>query len=272
MSDDIVGQELRPAWPGAPGVECEDVQEMQSEPTRDQAAEAADEAENFAEGVEAGVLPGDPGTARMAANALHRLARRHRSVGVTAADAPQATGKAPGSPGRAPGRPKGPETGPEPKEGPSRARGRAQVEDVDARGPMPNAQQVVLITLGGPTVKDIEHAAARIDPLARFLAKGLSLVKRCKRAKKPVAERTPTGARVGTLGALADVLLLEGGHTIKEIALDLFRKAPTALIKGRDLEANVRARMAHYRRRGDRVVRDGVTGHVKVTIRIGRGI
>lgn len=377
---------LTPAWPGAQGVEGEDdVEELTlgreparapapPEPARSPIADAADDAENFAEGVEAGVLPGDPGTARRAANDLHR---RARSVGAMAvADAPSQSPlerwtraehlakaellvakdylkaieaqdgdqelidasreslgkatrawrhahkmkgqverraaktprKAPGSPAKAIKGPQAPKAAQKPKEGRPRAHGKGSKKAATAAsGPMPNASQVAVITLGGLKIgeSDMERAQREGDPVARFMSGGMAASvavskvlehphkslraqdymkgagttdkkavaksgKAVRGIQKAVADKTVSGAKVGTLGAIADVLLFEGGHTIKEIAMELARKASPAMIKGRDLQANVRARMVHYRRRGDKVVRDEQTGHVKVTLKAGR--
>ncbi len=62
-------------------------------------------------------------------------------------------------------------------------------------------------------------------------------------------------ARNGSLAALIDPLLLAGGMTVKEIAGELAGKAAEAA-KGKDLAANVRARMVSYTRKGWQVVKD----------------
>ena len=61
--------------------------------------------------------------------------------------------------------------------------------------------------------------------------------------------------RPGSLAALIDPLLLAGGMTVKEIAAELAGKAAEAA-KGKDLAANVRARMVSYTRKGWQVVKD----------------
>ena len=63
------------------------------------------------------------------------------------------------------------------------------------------------------------------------------------------------GGREGSLSILIDPLLLAGGHTIKEIAAELAKKAGDAA-KDRDLAANVRARMVSYTRKGWQVKKD----------------
>lgn len=59
----------------------------------------------------------------------------------------------------------------------------------------------------------------------------------------------------GSLASLIDPLLLAGGMTVKEIAGELAKKAADAA-KGKDLAANVRARMVSYTRKGWQVIKD----------------
>ena len=72
---------------------------------------------------------------------------------------------------------------------------------------------------------------------------------------KRVAGKNGGGGREGSLSILIDPLLLAGGHTIKEIAAELAKKAGNAA-KDRDLAANVRARMVSYTRKGWQVKKD----------------
>jgi hypothetical protein len=66
----------------------------------------------------------------------------------------------------------------------------------------------------------------------------------------------PHGAKqAGSLAAIIDPYLTSGGHTIKEIAAELAKKAGGAA-NDRDLAANVRARMVSYTRKGWRVEKD----------------
>lgn len=58
-----------------------------------------------------------------------------------------------------------------------------------------------------------------------------------------------------SLAAIIDPMLLAGGKTVKEIANELAKKAPEA-VKDKDLEANVRARMVSYTRKGWQVIKD----------------
>lgn len=59
----------------------------------------------------------------------------------------------------------------------------------------------------------------------------------------------------GSLAAIIDPMLLAGGKTVKEIAAELAKKAAEAA-KGKDLAANVRARMVSYTRKGWQVEKD----------------
>ena len=75
-----------------------------------------------------------------------------------------------------------------------------------------------------------------------------------KKAAKPKgnkqrATKSLGSKRTGTLAAIIDPLLLSGGHTVKEIAAELAKKGGEA-VKGKDLNANVRARMVGYTRKG----------------------
>ena len=64
------------------------------------------------------------------------------------------------------------------------------------------------------------------------------------------------------LAPLIDAMLLRGGMTMRGIVREVKRKA-SASCKGRDVPANVRARMYWLRRRGFRVERDA-DGRLKV--------
>lgn len=75
-----------------------------------------------------------------------------------------------------------------------------------------------------------------------------------KKGRKAVA-RTDGAGREGSLAAIIDPLLFAGGKTIKEIALEVATKGGS-VAKGKDLQANVRARMVSYRRKGYRIEKD----------------
>ena len=72
---------------------------------------------------------------------------------------------------------------------------------------------------------------------------------------KGKAARGAGGNGGGSLAAIIDPMLLAGGKTVKEIAAELAKKAAEAA-KGKDLAANVRARMVSYTRKGWRVEKD----------------
>lgn len=73
----------------------------------------------------------------------------------------------------------------------------------------------------------------------------------------PSPKRKPeaaSGPRV-TMASIIDPYLLAGGHTVADIAIELDQKAGEAA-KGKNLEANVRARLVSYTRKGWQVVKD----------------
>ena len=74
------------------------------------------------------------------------------------------------------------------------------------------------------------------------------------KAKAAAKATKPQGAKKGgSLAAIIDPLLPAGGHTTQEIAAELAKKGGEAA-KGKDLAANVRARMVSYTRKGWQVV------------------
>ncbi|MFA5160909.1 MAG: hypothetical protein WC421_01575 [Elusimicrobiales bacterium] len=66
------------------------------------------------------------------------------------------------------------------------------------------------------------------------------------------AAKPPHGV---SLASIIDPFLLSGGHTVGDIAIEVRNKAGNAA-QGKDVEANVRARMVTYTRKGWRVVKD----------------
>ena len=66
----------------------------------------------------------------------------------------------------------------------------------------------------------------------------------------------------GSLAEIIDLMLFAGGKTIQEMA-DIVAKKAAQTAKGKDLEANVRARMVTFRRKGWRVEKDEKK-HIKV--------
>ena len=66
-----------------------------------------------------------------------------------------------------------------------------------------------------------------------------------------------SGAQKPTsLAAIIDPMVLAGGYTVKEIAAELGKQAGEDA-KGKDLEANVRARLVSYKRKGWQVLKNG---------------
>jgi len=72
-----------------------------------------------------------------------------------------------------------------------------------------------------------------------------------------------TKTKTESLSAIIDPMLFAGGKTIREVATELAKKAGD-LAKGKDLEANVRARMVSFKRKGWRIEKDDKR-RVKVT-------
>ncbi|MCG3204854.1 MAG: hypothetical protein KCHDKBKB_01571 [Elusimicrobia bacterium] len=103
-----------------------------------------------------------------------------------------------------------------------------------------------------PVAKDYElqpYNRAQISKDARHLEQSNGT----KTGRKPRGE---------SVSAIIDPLLFAGGKTVKEIA-ELVTKKAAALAKGRDMEANVRARMVTYSRKGWKVEKND-RKHVKV--------
>jgi hypothetical protein len=75
------------------------------------------------------------------------------------------------------------------------------------------------------------------------------------------------GPKEGSLAAIIDPMLFSGSHTVKEIAAELTKEAAAA-DKGKDLEANVRARLFSFRRKGCRVEKDSQK-RIRVVIKKG---
>ena len=65
------------------------------------------------------------------------------------------------------------------------------------------------------------------------------------------------------LAPIIDAMLLAGGHTMRGIVRELRRKA-SAACRGKDLKANVRARMHWFRKRGCTIDTDAL-GRLKAT-------
>ena len=81
-----------------------------------------------------------------------------------------------------------------------------------------------------------------------------------KKAVKPqggkkAATKLQGTKKEGSLAAIIDPLLLQGGMTMGEIVAELAKKAGDAG-KNRDLAANCRARLVAYKRKGWQVLKD----------------
>ena len=62
-------------------------------------------------------------------------------------------------------------------------------------------------------------------------------------------------SRPTSLAAIIDPMILAGGHTVNEIAAEVAKKAGDA-VRGKDVNANVRARLVTYTRKGWTVAKD----------------
>jgi len=96
-------------------------------------------------------------------------------------------------------------------------------------------------------------AAHRVQPGRRYLTlSGLPV---------QVVEANGDQIVLQSLASAIDALLLEGGRTMRGIIRELMRKAGAAC-RGRDVAANVRARLYWFRRKGRAVHRD-VSGRIR---------
>jgi hypothetical protein len=119
-----------------------------------------------------------------------------------------------------------------------------------------NGRLVVRRSFAGFACHPCADEVKRIDWEERAMAKKNGKVAKAvaaNGAKK--AGRTQGAGREGSLAAIIDPMLAAGKHTVKEIAAELAKKAAEAA-KGKDLAANVRARMVSYTRKGWRVEKD----------------
>jgi hypothetical protein len=90
-----------------------------------------------------------------------------------------------------------------------------------------------------------------------FETRGSAYSRRPKRAASGATPRPPK-----PLAPLIDAMLLAGDKTMRGILRELRRKA-SAACRGRDLKANVRARLYWFRKKRGRIERDK-QGHLKV--------
>jgi len=76
-------------------------------------------------------------------------------------------------------------------------------------------------------------------------------------------KRVIINPKAETMASVIDPYLFEGGRTVKEI-VRLIEKRKLAIIEGKDLHANVRARLVNYTRKGFQIER-AADKKVKVT-------
>jgi len=83
-----------------------------------------------------------------------------------------------------------------------------------------------------------------------------------KLVAKPESDKKQKLVKEGCLASFIDPMLFEGKYTVKEIANEIIQKAKE-YTQNKDIEANIRARMVTYKRKGYQVVKDK-DKHVKV--------
>lgn len=81
------------------------------------------------------------------------------------------------------------------------------------------------------------------------------MAKKNGNGKGGAAAKKQRGKKEGSLAAIIDPYLIEGGHLVRDIASEVTKRAGEAA-KGRDIEANVRARLVSFKRKGWSVVKD----------------
>lgn len=120
-----------------------------------------------------------------------------------------------------------------------------------------NGRLVVRRTFAGFACNPCADEVKRIEWEERGMAKKNGN----RQSKRKVAGAKSAGGN-GSLAAVIDPMLFAGDKTVKEIAAELAKKGGEAA-KGRDLAANVRARMVSYTRKGWQIEKD-VQKRVKV--------
>jgi len=111
---------------------------------------------------------------------------------------------------------------------------------------------------GNKVILEVDVSGNKVEVAKDYYLKPYrdsELNKEAKALLKANGNGKKNGHREGSLSSLIDPMLLAGDHTVKEIADQLAKKA-ASLVKGKDLEANVRARMVTYTRKGWRVQKD----------------
>ena len=113
----------------------------------------------------------------------------------------------------------------------------------------------VMGTKGDKIVLRVEVSGNKVDVAKSYELKPYNESKINKESKLLMNSNGKKGKhREGSLAALIDPLF-DGSKTIQEIA-DIVAKKAGQAAKGRDLQANVRARMVSFRRQGLRVEKD----------------
>lgn len=99
-------------------------------------------------------------------------------------------------------------------------------------------------------------------PLGPMTGPSLAVVRRSRlhQARGPAADAPVRMNK--PLSPIIDAMLLAGGHTMRGIVRELRRKA-SAACRSKDLQANVRARLYWFRRKG-RKVHEDAEGHIQV--------
>ncbi|MHB2025104.1 MAG: hypothetical protein ACYCPQ_00490 [Elusimicrobiota bacterium] len=92
------------------------------------------------------------------------------------------------------------------------------------------------------------------DEVKRTEWEGMNMAKKNGKSNRKIAGAKAAESN-GPLAAIIDPMLFSGDKTVKEIAAELAKMGGEAA-KGKDLAANVRARMVSYTRKGWRVEKD----------------
>ena len=113
----------------------------------------------------------------------------------------------------------------------------------------------VMGTKGDKVILRVEVSGNKVDVAKGYELRPYQESKVSKESRALVNSNGKKGKhREGSLAAIIDPLF-DGSKTIQEIAEFVAKKAGQAA-KGRDLQANVRARMVSFRRQGLRVEKD----------------
>ncbi len=114
----------------------------------------------------------------------------------------------------------------------------------------------VMGTKGDKIILRVEVSGNKVEVAKNYELKPYSESKVSKESMALVNSNAKKGNhREGSLASIIDPMLFTGNKTIREIAVELAKKAGSNA-KGKDLEANVRARMVSYKRKGCRIEKD----------------